>query len=553
VRHEEALADAAAMARLRKKQELDRQNFAARQIQAHVRGMTTRHSLNMTKELLSDIRLKYKAIGRSAGVYRRFVQGLPSDVHLMKIAVKKHHANIKMYTLLKRQMRVGLLWTKLKVLTHEHESLYVSAADLYSVNFTEEHMMQSTLMDATLERVTAEEERLQTAWERKRGKGRGRAQKNDGPRRSLSKSKSRRKGSAAAGGGGQSDWDTEAEGLGLTDYATTDGEELGSHDDEPRRKGKRGGDKVARLSSAVSHISSAGSEQAISAAGSVAGSRAASAGAAAPTTTVGASSGLAESSSFSASPLGVSSAPRTTSMPGKGVLSETPPDRKVKSARVSRCPATSTRRRRRRAIRMLLNTRRVLWRTVRLCTGILHTWRTLGRLPTPRSGRRKLRRRLRRRVRLKMRRKRRTMVLGERSSMQTDDALGQSRLSAAVDAAEEGSTAETRRPPSSERAAGSGGGEAEAAQAEAAGGVVKEAVAEEATTEGAAGSGDVVVPGSPPAAAWEEHGRADRSVPTTPVARVLASDRASPSHSKQQLEELKLAEADSEGVVSENE
>ena len=552
------------MARLRKRRELDRQHLAALQIQAHARGMSTRHALNMTKELLADIRLKYKAIGRSAGVYRRFVQGLPSDVHLMKLAVRKHHANIKMYTLLKRQMRVGTLWTKLKVLTHEHESLYVSAADLFSVNYTSEHMMGSTLMDATLEKITAEEERLQTAWERKRSKGRGRARKTDGPRRSLSKSKSRRKGSAATAGGGQSDWDTEAEGFGLTDYATTDGEGLGSSDDdEPlparRGKGKRGGGKVARSFSAVSRVSSAVSDHASSAvgsaAGSVAGLTAASAAAAAPKATARALSGLAESSTISASPLRVGSAPRTTS---EGVLAEAPPARKVKSARLVSLPSdvdateatTGNPHDSQYPARVVAEgeTLHSDSADVEDAGAATHTSEPAAEAAmetaaesvvedaaeTADDG-----------------------VEGEEQRLagQTDDALGQLRSSAAVDAAEEESAAETGRPPSSERAEGSGGGEAEAAQAhaEAAGGVV------EATTESATGSGDVadgsamVVPGSPPAAAWEEHGRADQSVPTTPVARAPASERASPGHSQQHSEELKLAEADSEGVVSEKE
>jgi hypothetical protein len=42
------------------------------------------------RSLLADIRAKYRAIGRTAGVYRRFVQALPTDVHQMKLAVLKH-------------------------------------------------------------------------------------------------------------------------------------------------------------------------------------------------------------------------------------------------------------------------------------------------------------------------------------------------------------------------------------------------------------------------------------------------------------------------------
>lgn len=539
------------MARLRKRQELDRQYFAAQQIQAHVRGMSTRHSLNMTKELLADIRLKYKAIGRSAGIYRRFVQGLPSDVHLMKIAVKKHHANIKMYTLLKRQMRVGTLWTKLKVLTHEHESLYISAADLFSVNFTEEHMTNSTLMDATLEKVTAEEERLQSAWERKRSKGRGRAPKTDGPRRSLAKSKSRRKGSAAAAGGGHSDWDTEAEGFGLTDYATTDGEGLGSSDDDQpqpavRRQGKRGGRKVARSFSAVSRMSFGASEPASSAAGSVAGSRAASAAAAAP-------SGQAESSTFSASPLRVGSAPRMTAMAGKGLPSEAPPARKVKSARVVSLPsdidateaATGDPHDAQYPARLVAEGESPYSDSadVEGAGAATHTSERAAEAATETAAESAVE---------DAAETADDSVEGEepRRIMQTEDGLVQWLSSTAVDTTEQGSAAETRRSPSSERAAVSGGGEAEAAQADA---EAADGVAEEATTESAPGSGDVVVPGSPPAAAWEEHGREDRSVPTTPVARALASESAPPGHSQQQSEELKLAEADSEAVVSDQE
>jgi hypothetical protein len=63
------------------------------------------------------------------------------------------HASIKMYTLLKRQVHVGDLWKKLSILTHEHEGLYATASDQFGLEYTDTHLMDSTLMDSTLQRV----------------------------------------------------------------------------------------------------------------------------------------------------------------------------------------------------------------------------------------------------------------------------------------------------------------------------------------------------------------------------------------------------------------